>query len=154
MKKFKSFKGTLIGKMNQKLTFFVVIVSLVLSSSLVASSLITSSTNSVFAVKMNDPNYKWLVDIVNMIKPTVGSNYNKDAIILTMGCIAEAEQGTGIIKMDSKGLKEVTIQYSEGWNRAKICNEIADIFLEDGTTIKKDYKEDSDRDASFTLVMW
>lgn len=129
--------------MNQKLVIFVVIAVLVLSSSLVAYSV-----NSVFAVKMNDPNYKWLVDMVTMAGP-----YNKDAAVLTMGCISEAEQGTGIIKMDSKGLKEVTIEYSEGWHRAKICNEIADIFLEDGTTIKKDYKEDSDRDASFTLIM-
>lgn len=135
--------------MNQKLIIFGFIASFVLFTYLVASF-----TNSVFAVKMNDPNYKWLVDIINEIKPSLGSNYSHDAMILMMGCISEAEQGSGIIKMDSKGLKEVTIEYSEGWHRAKICNEIADIFLEDGITIKKDYKEDSDRDASFTLVMW
>ena len=82
--------------------------------------------------------------------------YGKDMAVLVAGCVKEAKEGSGIIKMDSEGLKEVITSHTEGWQRGRQYNEIADqiISFNEGDVIfeKKDYKEDSDRDASFTLV--
>ena len=124
----------------KKLISITIIVVISTGTSLV---LLSSSffTKSVFAIKLDDPNYKWLLDAFKQNDPL---GYGKDMAVLVAGCVKEAKEGSGIIKMDSEGLKEVITSHTEGWQRGKTCNEIADqiISFNEGDVIfeKKDYK--------------